>query len=85
MGAGNWTTATYFPFIADPDNHMFLKPVATKRIAAACGVELNYRSELNSLTYQSLLRLADHLLEALADLKPKDLIDIQSFIWCVAR
>ena len=32
-----------------------------------------------------LLRLANRLLEELADLHPKDLIDIQSFIWCVAR
>jgi hypothetical protein len=85
IGAGKWTIATYFPFLATPDTHMFLKPEVTKRIAVACGVELNYRPELNALTYQSLLRLSEHLRELLKDLGPRDLIDVQSFMWCVAR
>lgn len=85
INAGKWTLATYFPYLAVPDNQMFMKPICTQRIADACQVALNYRPEPNWLTYECLLRLAAHLKEALADLKPKDMIDIQSFIWKVAK
>jgi len=85
IGASQWTIATYFSYLAEPDTHMFLKPVATKRIAAACDINLNYRTAPNILTYRSLLRLSERLADELADLKPKDKIDLQSFIWCVAR
>jgi hypothetical protein len=64
---------------------MFLKPMATQRMAAACEVELNYRATPNVLTYESLLRVAERLRERLADLGPRDGIDIQSFIWCAAQ
>lgn len=85
LDAAQWTIATYFPYLAEPDTHMFLKAIATKRIAAACDVALNYKSAPNIVTYRSLLRLSDRLEEELADLGPTDKIDLQSFIWCVAR
>ena len=75
----------YFPYLAMPAEHMFLKPVPTRRIAEACGVELNYRPEPNWLTYQCLLRLAERLKETLVDLEPRDMIDLQGFVWLVAR
>ena len=71
--------------LAMPTEHMFLKPVPTRRIAEACGVELNYRPESNWLTCQCLLRLAERLKETLADLEPRDMIDLQGFVWLVAR
>lgn len=83
LDGSTWTVATYFPFIAFPAEHMFLKPVATQYVARACGFELNYRPEPNWLTYESLLRLVDVLKDKLADLNPKDNIDLQSFIWFV--
>ena len=85
LDAAIWTVVTYFPFLAAPDKHMFLKPVVSKRMAAACGIELNYASSPNWRTYASLLLLCDRLEEELADLKPRDRIDLQSFLWCVAR
>lgn len=45
--AAKWTTMTYFPFLAFPEEHMFLKPKITKHAAALTKAELNYRSELN--------------------------------------
>jgi len=85
VSAPKWTIATYFLFLADPKQHMFIKPTPTKRIAAACGVELNYRPELNWLTYACALKVASVLDEQLSDLKPRDMIDLQSFIWVTAR
>lgn len=85
LGANKWTIATYHLFIADPDNQMFLKPVVTQDAADVCAFELNYRPDPNWLTYRSLLQFSKYLMSNLADLKPKDMIDIQSFIWCIAQ
>jgi hypothetical protein len=79
-----WTVATIIPFLAQPDRHMFLKPEVTKNVAASLGFELNYRSEPNWLTYSSLLKMADVYRQKLAPLKPRDLIDVQSFFWVTA-
>jgi len=60
---------------------MFLKPEVTRNAAASLAFELNYRPEPNWLTYKSLLRMAEIYREKLVDLKPQDLIDVQSFFW----
>jgi len=83
LGAAKWTTATYFPFLADPQHQMFLKPTVTQNAANACNFELHYRPELNWETYNCLLRFCDALTEVIADLEPRDRIDLQSFIWCI--
>lgn len=85
MNAAKWTTQTYFLFITYPDKHIFLKPTVTQEAAEVCGFELNYRSELNWLTYAKLLEFSQYLFNSLAALKPRDMIDVQSFIWCAAR
>lgn len=81
LGGAKWPIATYFPFIAFPTEHMFLKPEATKAVAASCGVELGYRPTPNWKTYDALQRLVAVLEEQLADLNPRDRIDLQSFVW----
>ena len=63
---------------------MFIKPSVTQKVAEMSAFEINYRPELNWLTYKSVLDFAHYLRHALADLKPRDMIDVQSFIWCVA-
>lgn len=83
--AAKWPIATYFLFIAQPESQMFLKPIVTQDAAAVCGFELNYRVEPNWLTYKCLLEFSHDLMGKLADLKPKDMIDIQSFLWCIAQ
>jgi hypothetical protein len=90
INAAKWTIATYFLFMAFPNDHMFLKPAVTQEAAEICGFELNYRSELNWLTYHKLLEFSQYLFKELSDLelsdlKPRDMIDVQSFIWCTAR
>lgn len=85
LKSAKWTVLTYFLFIAFPTQHMFLKPEVTQRAAEVCGFELNYRSEPNWLTYSKLLEFSHHLFKAPSELKPRDMIDIQSFIWCTAK
>jgi Protein of unknown function (DUF3553) len=85
IGANKWPLATYYSFIAFPKEQMFLKPDVTKRAAEACNFELNYRVELNWWTYESLLRFTKNLEELISDLKPRDNIDMQSFIFCIGE
>jgi hypothetical protein len=57
---------TLFPFVADPDRHLILKPRIIKRVAARYGVDLHYQSRPNAVTYAGLLDLAQWLRERLA-------------------
>jgi hypothetical protein len=72
---------TVFGFIAQPKKHIFLKPKVTQAAALAYGFDLQYRSKLSWETYASLLEFAETIRRDLADLKPRDMIDVQSFIW----
>jgi len=72
---------TVFPFIAAPDRHIFLKPTVTKRAAEAYGYEFTYNSRPSWEVYSSLLGFAGKIKNDLASMRPKDMIDIQSFIW----
>lgn len=85
IGAAKWTLATYFQFLMAPETQIFVKPAITKVMATICQIQLNYKTQPNWPTYESALRLAAQLSEDLEDLKPKDMIDIQSFMSCVAR
>ena len=76
-----WPVATVFGFVARPDRHVFLKPNVTRRAAAAYGFPFAYRSKPAYDTYASLLEFARTVRGDLRDLRPRDLIDIQSFLW----
>ncbi len=80
-----WTVVTYLPFLWRPAEHMFLKPEVTKDFAARIGHRFasDYEPRLNINVYESLLDLASKTTHELADLKPRDRIDVQSFIWVV--
>lgn len=84
IGANKWTTATYFPFIVHPDQYMFVKPTITQKAAELSAFEINYRPELNWRTYESVLKFSNYLRAELAELEPRDMIDVQSFMWCIA-
>lgn len=73
--------ATVFGFLARPETHIFLKPTVTKRAAAAYGFDFEYASRPSWAVYRSLLDFAALIRHDLADLAPRDMIDIQSFIW----
>jgi hypothetical protein len=76
-----WPLVTVFGFIADPKMHMFLKPKVTRAAAAAYGFDFRYRSTPNWETYASLLEFARRVRRDVRDLRPRDMIDLQSFIW----
>lgn len=76
-----WPLQTVFGFIANPAEHIFLKPQVTKMAAKKYNYDFNYTSKPNWDTYQSLLDFATQIKKDNPDLKPKDFIDLQSFIW----
>jgi len=76
-----WPLATVFGFLAQPETHFFLKPMVTRAAAKQYGFDFQYRSRPNWETYSNLLEFADVVGGDLADLRPRDMIDIQSFLW----
>jgi|RhiMethySRZTD1v2_1073278.scaffolds.fasta_scaffold374174_3 hypothetical protein len=76
-----WPVATVFGFIAQPDQHIFLKPNVTRVAAAQYGFDLHYSSRPNWDTYRELLEFAARVRRDLRDLAPRDMVDIQSFLW----
>ena len=50
-------------------------------VAEAYGFDFHYASRPNWATYVSLLEFAEQIREDQRDLGPRDMIDLQSFIW----
>jgi len=78
-----WTTATVFPFIAQPDTHIFLKPNTTRSAARQYGFDFRYQSQPAWEIYANLLEFAETIRRDRSDLRPRDMIDLQSFIWVI--
>jgi hypothetical protein len=76
-----WPVVTVFGFIARPRVHVFLKPMVTRAAAREYGFDFGYKSRPAWDTYSSLLEFARTVGRDLEDLSPRDMIDIQSFIW----
>ena len=72
---------TVFGFIAQPEKNIFLKPKVTQAAARVYGFDFQYQSKPSWETYAGLLEFSDQIKSDLKDLKPRDMIDIQSFIW----
>jgi hypothetical protein len=76
-----WPLVTVFGFIAQPDRHIFLKPMVTRAAARKYGFDLGYSARPGWDTYSRMLGFAEVIRRDQRDLKPRDMIDLQSFIW----
>jgi hypothetical protein len=85
--SAKWTVATYLPFLWRPDTCMFLKPAVTRGYASRVGHAFaeEYSPQLDVSVYQSLIDLVEQTGMHIADLAPRDNIDLQSFIWIVGE
>lgn len=83
IGAARWTTASYFQFLAFPDRCLFVKPIVTQIAADVCDFKLRYRAEPNWAAYHLVQQCAQVLLADTAALHPRDMIDVQSFVWTI--
>jgi hypothetical protein len=76
-----WPMVTVWGFLAQPETHIFLKPKVTRTAAQEYGFDFQYRSRPAWETYASFLEFAALIRRDVRDMKPRDMIDIQSFIW----
>jgi hypothetical protein len=59
----------------------FLEPTVTREAARRYGLELSYASRPSWLLYRGLLSFVRKVRTYIADLGPRDMIDMQSFLW----
>ncbi len=85
IGADKWTIASYYLFLVHPDKYMFVKPTVTQAVANLSAFDISYTPRLNWNTYSKILQLSEYLKQELQELHPKDMIDVQSFMWCILR
>ena len=76
-----WPLVTVFGFLALPETHIFLKPNVTRAAAREYGFDFHYQSKPSWDTYANFLEFAEVVRRDLKALRPRDLIDIQSFMW----
>lgn len=86
LQVAKWPVVTYFGYIRFPESRIFIKPEVTRNAASVCGWEISYKSDLNWTTYVGVRGMFEHLRSELvsAGLAPRDMIDVQSFVWCIA-
>jgi hypothetical protein len=76
-----WPVVTVFGFLAVPRTHFFFKPTVTREAARLLGMDLPYGSRPSWSVYKALLLFLTKLRAELRDMRPLDMIDLQSFLW----
>ena len=89
LGLRKWTYGTYFLFLADPNNCIYVKPESLKKAAEKAIFDLGYDPAPTAQGYRRILEFARWIEARLRqenrpELAPRDLIDTQSFIWFIA-
>jgi hypothetical protein len=84
-GVATWPVLTYLAFFWDPAKHCFLKPEFTKEYARRVGhrFAVDYATRPSAATYLRLIDMLEETRAAVADLEPRDNIDLHSFMWAV--
>jgi hypothetical protein len=78
--APRWSLATTIPFLARPDREMLLRPKLTSQAAHRLGLELRFAAEPNWVTYSTLVRSSEQLLEKLRAIGGRDFVDVEAFL-----
>ena len=76
-----WPVATVFGFIGNPNEFIFLKPRVTQIAAEVYDFPFQYSSKVKWEVYESMLAFAERIRSDIKGWAPKDMIDLQSFIW----
>jgi hypothetical protein len=76
-----WPMVTVWGFLAQPGTHIFLKPTTTRAAAEKYGFDLRYKSRPSWETYSNYLDFAETVRRDQKALRPRDMIDVQSFLW----
>lgn len=89
LGLRKWTYGTYLLFLMEPESNLFVKPESLKKAADRAVFDLGYDPAPTAAGYVRILEFGRWIEARLRnsgrpELAPKDLIDIQSFIWFMA-
>ena len=76
-----WPAVTVFGFLARPGGHFFFKPTVTREAARRLGVDLPYAPKPSWPVYKTLLNFVKSVRAEIKTLDPRDMIDLQSFLW----
>jgi hypothetical protein len=76
-----WPLATVFGFIAQPKEHFFFKPTVTREAFRRCGIHFDYASRPSWPVYRDLLNSVRSVRRDIASMRPRDMVDLQSFLW----
>jgi hypothetical protein len=84
-GLATWPVLTYLAFFWRPDVHCFLKPEFTKEYARRVGhrFAVDYETRPSAGVYRELTDMLEQTRAVVADLGPRDYIDLHSFMWAV--
>lgn len=80
-----WAFTTYFLFLSDPSQHIFVKPRVGQWLLRFVGNAETWSKQVNPATYATLLGVANGMLDQLRPLGASDLVDVQSVIWVAHR
>lgn len=76
-----WPLATVFGFLAQPKQHFFLKPTVTREALRRCDVAFEYQSRPSWPVYRELIGAVRTVRNGIVAMRPRDMIDMQSFLW----
>ena len=76
-----WPAITVFGFLARPRAHFFFKPTVTREAARRLGVDLPYAPRPSWPVYKTLLNFVKSVRAEIKTMDPRDMIDLQSFLW----
>ncbi len=76
-----WAFPTYFLMLLHPETEFFVKPTTTQKFLRDIDAGFDLGPRASGETYARLLEVVEALREDLAGYGPRDLIDIQSYVW----
>jgi len=81
--AATRSLTTFFLFLSDPKVHFFIKTEEVSKLLKLFNLDKFNNDSLASEEYNRVQRLAGELYQLLVDdgLAPRDMIDVQSFVW----
>lgn len=79
----SWPMFTLYPALLNPTADAILRPSAAKNFASAVRSTFSklYESDPSVAVYKEFIKLLDETATKIAELKPRDYIDLASFVW----
>ena len=84
LGAAKWPLSTYFPWILFPDREVLVQPNSVKASADAWRQDVGYSPQVTWDGYRRIRHFCQRVRDELAEVKPRDFIDVQFFMWVVS-